>query len=130
MFSFFPVSDDLHKGFHIGVFFEETKQLDQEKTDRVISESYKLVFMGDDGSDKGEVYEGTDESGKPADDAAIGVDFNIAPLVCIVREPKDPGFGERTIILAINLQVYSVEFFDDAAQVKGSEISQLKNTLV
>ena len=37
--------------------------------------------MGNDGSDEGEIDQGGDESGKPADDAPIGMDFDVSALV-------------------------------------------------
>ena len=40
--------------------------------------------MGDEGSNKGEIYKGGNESGKPPGNAAIGVDFNVATHIGIL----------------------------------------------
>jgi len=80
--------------------------------------------MGDKGSNKREIYKGRNESGKPASNPAIGIDFDVATHIGILREPEDPGFRERAVIFGINLNTYSVELFDDAAYVEGGEISQ------
>jgi len=77
----FPIPDDFNEGFHVGIFFEVTKQLKQEKTNRIIGESKNLISMGNDRSNKGEVYQGRDESRKPAYNTSIGIDFNISSLV-------------------------------------------------
>jgi hypothetical protein len=39
--------------------------------------------MGYNGTDKGEIYHGRDESGKPADNPAIRMDFDIPALVFV-----------------------------------------------
>ena len=84
MFSFFPVSDYFHEGLHVRKFFKVAEQFKHEQTHRIIGESKDLVFMGDNRSNKGEVYQGRDESGKPSDNTAIGVDFDVAASVCIL----------------------------------------------
>ncbi len=40
--------------------------------------------MGEDGADKREIYQRRDKSGKPADDPAVRVDFDIAALIVIL----------------------------------------------
>jgi hypothetical protein len=39
--------------------------------------------VGYNGADKGEIYQGRDKSGKPADNPAVRVDFDIAALVVV-----------------------------------------------
>lgn len=73
----------VNKCFHVGILFEITKKIQQEETDWVIGETPKAVGMGHDGADKGEIYQGRDESGEAADDPAIGMDFDIAALVVV-----------------------------------------------
>ena len=55
-FAFFPVTNGIDEGFHVRIFFEVTKQLKQEKADRIIGTSQRFVFMSNNGSNKGEVY--------------------------------------------------------------------------
>lgn len=62
-FAFFPVTNGIDEGFHVRIFFEVTKQFKQEKADRVIGESDKRVFVGNNGSDKGKIYQRGDETG-------------------------------------------------------------------
>ena len=81
MFSFLPVSDYFHEGFHVREFFKVAEQFKQEQAHRVIGESKGLVFMGDNKSNKGEIYQGRDESGKPSGNTAIGMDFDVSSFV-------------------------------------------------
>ena len=77
------VSDYVNKGFHVGVFFDVAKKRQQEETDRVVSEAGRAILVGNDGSDKGEIYQGRYKSGKSANNPAVGVDFDISALVGI-----------------------------------------------
>jgi hypothetical protein len=60
-------------------------QFGQEKTDRVICEADEAVSESHYGTNKGEIYQGSDESGKLADDPSIRVDFHVATLVGVLR---------------------------------------------
>jgi hypothetical protein len=40
--------------------------------------------MRNNGSNKGEVYQGSDEPGKPSGNTAIGVDFDVSSFVSIL----------------------------------------------
>jgi hypothetical protein len=84
VFPSLPITDYLDEGLHIGIFLEVTKQLEQEEADRIIGKSRKCVLRGDDGSDKREIDQGGDESGKPANNASIGMDLDVSPLVSVL----------------------------------------------
>jgi hypothetical protein len=79
------VAQHLNECFHIGILFEVAEQFDQEQTHRVIGEANEAVSVGNDGADKGEIYQGRDESGKTANDAAVGVEFYIPALIGVLR---------------------------------------------
>ena len=53
MFPFLSITDYLDEGFHIGIFLEIPKQLEQEEAHGVIGKSRRFIFIGDDGSDEG-----------------------------------------------------------------------------
>ena len=57
MLSFNWVSHNVEEGFHIGVLFEVAEEFQQKETDRVIGEAKGGVFVGDNGADKGEIYQ-------------------------------------------------------------------------
>ena len=80
--------------------------------------------MRDNRSNKGEIYQGSDKSGKPSGNTAIGMDFDVSSFVSILRQPKAPRLGERTIVLGVNTNMNAVELFDNAAYAEGSEVSQ------
>jgi hypothetical protein len=82
--SFNGIPHHINKGFHIGILFEVAEQLDQEQADRVVGEANETISVGYDGADKGEVYQGRDESGKATDNAAVRVDFDIPALVAVL----------------------------------------------
>jgi hypothetical protein len=73
----------VNKGLHIGVLFDVAEEIQQEETGRVIGEAGKTVFVGNNGADKGEVYEGRDKPGKPADNPTVRVDFDVSPLIVV-----------------------------------------------
>ena len=112
----------MKKGLHIGVLFEVTEEFQQKETDRVIGEADKAIFVGDNGADKGEVYQGRDKSGKSANDPAVGMDFDVAPLVVVFRQPEEPGLWEWPVVLGVDANTNAIEFLDDAAQAKGSQV--------
>lgn len=77
------VVQHIKEGFHIGVLFEVAEQFHQKETDRVIAESDETIGVSYNGADKREIYHGRDESGKPADDPAIRMDFDIPAFVFV-----------------------------------------------
>ncbi len=81
MFSFFPVSDYFHEGLHVREFFKVAEQFKQEQAHRIIGTSQRFVFMRNNGSNKGEIYQGSNESGKPSGNTAIGMDFDVSSFV-------------------------------------------------
>ncbi len=84
MFSFFLVSDYFHEGLHVRELFKVAEQFKHEQAHRIIGESKDLVFMGDNRSNKREIYQGRDESGKPSGNTATGMDFDVAAFVSIL----------------------------------------------
>jgi hypothetical protein len=85
--------------------------------------------MGDDGSNKREIYKGGNESGKATCNPAIGIDFDVTTRIGILGEPEDTRFREGTVIFRVNLNTYSVELFDDGAYVEGGDIPQSNQPL-
>jgi hypothetical protein len=85
VFALFSIADYLDEGLHIGIFFEVPKELKFKKADRVIGKSDGFIPMGDNRSDKGEINQGGDESREPSDDAPIGMDLDVPPVVGVFR---------------------------------------------
>lgn len=81
--SFDWIACHVKEGFHVGVLFEIAEELQQKETDRVIGEAQEGILVGHNGPDEREVYKRGDKSRKPAADTAIGVNFDVAPLVGI-----------------------------------------------
>jgi len=81
--SFNGVVQHIKECFHIGVLFEVAEQFQQKETDRVIAEADETIGMGYNGAGKGEIYQRRDESGKPADNPAIRMDFDMPTLVFV-----------------------------------------------
>lgn len=135
-FSFFPVSDYFYEGLHVREFFKVAEQFKQEQAHRIIGESKDLVFMGDNRSNKGEIYQGSDKSGKPfPPGGTIGMDFDgifvdmntLIARSTLVWPPARRAYGserKRTIVLGVDLNMNTVELFDNAAYAEGSEVSQ------
>jgi len=80
--------------------------------------------MCNNGSNKGEVYQGSDEPGKPSGNTAIGMDFDVSSFVSILRQPKTPRLGEGATVLRIDVNMNTIEFFDDITDSEWSQISQ------
>lgn len=78
------IAQHLNECFHIGILLDVAEQFDQEQADGVVGEANEAVSVGNDGADKGKIYQGRDEPGKSADDAAVGVDFDVASLVGVL----------------------------------------------
>jgi len=83
VFAFDRVAQNIHKGFHVGVFFDVAKKLQQEKADRIISKTGGAIPVGNDGSDKREINEGRNKSSQSTDNPPVGLDFNIPTLIDI-----------------------------------------------
>jgi len=58
MFSPVSVMEDAQEGFHVGIFFKVTEELAEKKADRVIGKTGRGIFVGDNGTDKREIYQG------------------------------------------------------------------------
>jgi hypothetical protein len=84
MFPLYWISEDINKGFHVGILFDVAEKFQQEKADRVVGESGRGIGVGNDGSDKGEIYQGRYKSGKSADHPAVGMDFDVSALVSVL----------------------------------------------
>ena len=89
VFSFNWITQGVNKSFHIGVFFEISEELQQKENDGIIGEAGKTISVGDNGANKGEIYQGRDKSGKSATDPAVGMDFDVAVLVVVLRQPEE-----------------------------------------
>jgi hypothetical protein len=79
------IPQHVNKGFHVGVFFDVAEKFQQEETDRVIGETGSAILVGNDRSDKREIYQGRYKSGKSTDNPAVGVNLNVSTLVGIFR---------------------------------------------
>ena len=90
---FYRISEDFNEAFHIGELLEVAEQLQDEYAHRVIREADQFVLLGHDGANKRDVYQGGDESGKPSNDPAVGVDFDASALVSVFGKPEGFGFG-------------------------------------
>jgi len=80
--------------------------------------------MRDNRSNKGEIYQGSDKSGKPSGNTAIGMDFDVSSFVSILRQPKTPRLGEGATILRIDVNMNTVELLDDITDSEWGQISQ------
>ena len=80
--------------------------------------------MCDNRSNKGEIYQGSDKSGKPSGNTAIGMDFDVSSFVSILRQPKTPRLGEGATIPRIDLDMNTVELFDNITDSEWGQISQ------
>jgi hypothetical protein len=79
------IPQHVNKGFHVGIFFDVAEKFQQEETDRVIGEAGSAILVGNDRSDKREIYQGRYKSGKSTDNPAVGVNLNVSTLVGIFR---------------------------------------------
>jgi hypothetical protein len=64
--------------------------------------------MCNNGSNKGKIYQGSDESGETSGNTTIGMDFDISSFVSILRQPKTPRFGEGATVVRIDLDMNTV----------------------
>jgi len=53
----FPVMQRLHEGFHVGILFEMAEEIQKKKADRIVGDPDQAVPMGNDGTDKREIYQ-------------------------------------------------------------------------
>ena len=53
----FPVMQRLHEGFHVGILFQMAEEIQKKKADRIVGDPDQTVPMGDDGTDKREIYQ-------------------------------------------------------------------------
>jgi len=83
VFPLLSIVEDVYKGFHIGIFFEVTKELQHKEAGRIIGKSRGFIFMGNDGSNKSKIHEGRDESREPTDDTSIGMDLDVTVSIGI-----------------------------------------------
>ena len=57
MLPLIPVPQRCREGFHVGVFFEVSEEIQQKKADRIVSKTDQAILMGDNGSYKREIYQ-------------------------------------------------------------------------
>ena len=84
MFPPFPIPNGMPEVFHSGIFVKVTKKFEQKEAHGIIGEAGQGVLMGDDRVDKRKVNQGGDEPGKSTGNSAIGMDFDVAALICIL----------------------------------------------
>ena len=85
MLSPIPVLEDFQKRLHVGVFFKETEELAEKKTDGVIGKTKRGIPAGHNGTDKREIYQGGDEPGQASDNTSIRMNLDVPALVVILR---------------------------------------------
>ena len=98
MSSPFPILNGMHEVFHVGIFVKIAKELEQKEAHGIISEAGQGVLMGYNRADKGKVNQGSDESGKPPCNTAIGMNLDVAALICILGYPEGLWFGKRQVV--------------------------------
>lgn len=81
MFPSIPIPNGMHEVLHGGISFKIAKEFDQKEAHGIVGEAGQGVLMGYDRSDKREVNQGSDESGKSTGDSAIGMNFDVAALI-------------------------------------------------
>lgn len=124
MFSPFSIVNDVYEVLQGGILFKMTKEFQQEETDGIIGHAGERILMGDNGTDKGEINQRSDKPGKTSSDPAIGMNFDVPTLVCVSRKPETLGLGKRTTVFGIDLDRYTVELLDDAADGEWCQVSQ------
>ena len=77
MFSPFFTPKGIHEVLHVGIFFKIAKEFERKEDHLTIGEVGQGTLMGDDEADERKVNKGHDESGEPAGDSAIGINFDV-----------------------------------------------------
>jgi len=113
---------DIHKGFHIRIFFEVPKKLEQEQTDGVIGKAEDAIPASNDCSYKRKIDQRRYESRKAADNAAIGFDFDISTTVGIFGQPEYARLWKGCVVIGAYLNMNAVELFKNASQAEASQI--------
>ncbi len=117
------IPQHVYEGLHVRELFEVVEELQEKQTDRIVGEPPNAIGVGYDRSDKGEIDQGRDEPGQPADKSPIGVNLDVATFELVLREPELLWLGERAVVLGMDMDMDAVEFFEDVAQAEGSEVS-------
>jgi len=124
VFSPHGITEHGDKRVHIGEFFEIAEKIEQEEADRVIGQAEERIPICHDGSNEGKIDQGSNEAGKAAGNAAIGMDFDVAAFISVAGQPKALGLGEWPAMGGVDSNEYTVEFLDHTADGKGRQIPQ------
>ena len=81
MLSLFLIMKRVDKVFHVGKFFEVSKEFQQKDADRIVGKASQRIFMSDNGPYKRKVNEGRDKPRKTAGNPAVRMDFDISRVI-------------------------------------------------
>ena len=81
MLPLIPVPQNLHEGFHVGVFFDVSEEIQQKKTDGIVCDSDQAILMGNNRTDKREIHEGRDKPAETSLDSSVVMDADVTALV-------------------------------------------------
>ena len=81
----FPITDHLHEGLHVGIFFDVAEKIQKEQTDGIISDSRNGVRMGDQGANEGKIDQGGYKPCESSFDSSIRMDADVPPFITISR---------------------------------------------
>jgi hypothetical protein len=122
VFALDRIAQDVHKGVHIRIFFDVAKKLEQKQTDGIIGEADQAIPASNDRADKRKIDQSSYKSGKAADNAAVGFDFDISAPVGIFGQPEYARLWKGCVVIGVDLNMNAVELFEDAAQAEASQI--------
>ena len=67
--------------FHIGKLFQMAEEIEKKKADRIVGDPDQAVPMGDDGTDKREIYQRRNKPGEASLDSSVVMDADVPALV-------------------------------------------------
>ena len=79
--AFDRIVQDVDEGFHIGKFFEVAEEFSQKEAYRVIGRCQDGILARHNGADERKINQRSYESGKAAQDPAVGIDFDMSALI-------------------------------------------------
>jgi hypothetical protein len=112
-FSLFFIPDSREEGFEVRELLQISEQFQKEEADWIVSmASPGGISRSADGSDEGEIDQGSDKTGEPAGNLSGGI--NLDPSGDIGVKGKKPilRFGEGLLILEVNGNTDLTEFSD------------------
>jgi hypothetical protein len=84
MLPLIPAPQRCREGFHVGVFFEVSEEIQQKKADRIVGKTDQAIFMSDDGTDEREIYQRRNKPGEATFQPAIVMDTDVPALVNVL----------------------------------------------